>query len=1596
MRAEDFLLGQGSSPDSEVVKLNIGGRSVTVHPMIADMLERANAEKLDATGNPILINSSYRTTEQQQQLYNELAPKGARVAKPGRSFHEKGLALDVANWQESEPYLRKYGLVNDLADDKNHFSYGETRRVEPRQVQDNTPSALAFLQSADVQPTSAEPTQGQGPNSVDFLAKPEPEQPSIFSIPEAQAAEPAQPVNMSASDFLTGITRPGQEAKQPGSAIDFLNAPQEPGFFSELGTGASKAAGIVMGALNAPHAFVAGAHKPMAEDPEWQNKPWYEQQYQNVKSGLESAYESAFVPGKWGSSVNEISKAYSGKTIEENLPESLKPYSTSIEFLGSIITDPVVTVGAAKDIIRHIGKKEIFGEIAKRLPESEFSKLYKLEPGKLPEGVAADLEKLNQLDEAEKATLRQQLIDLLKAREDYARRVTDWGERELYKAETREAIEAQPKLLPPGQGFELRGIPEEVYSRFSPELAGRLQELGLGPRRALPAGQGFEMVEKTPEVVRVEHGAYPRGQSFVAGVEQDVPTFIKRGESLQEAPNIGHYEQGMLQEAKQQLAAGDNPFLKRTEGYGPGIEYERVGSSNPDWFVNQGYTKQQANQIIDSALSGDILTEKQSEFVKGILDYKEKEWQGLWDYKPAHTQTRSEYAQEGFSQFERGLKRGMQPQQAYDQYIAPLERESHAVKVEKALSEGKDVPDAVMREYPEVTAKYKPDYVLKSLFPDADPKVFKASGGFVSGIQQDDQGNITYDPTKALAGGLLVAGGIKAAGGQKRFTQTLAKNPAWLKVQDMIGTEKTAPFSLAGIFSKFNTSILDRFSPLKDVSPQTYEEARKYASYKDVAAQKFDQLREALTPVRSNEALFTDYVTANRAMDRANRGLKNPNGVTLQDARQAIREIETHYAASGKDPKELKAALQGFHNWTQENILRPALDSGIISKQSYNSIVSKNSFYATFDILEKLPQDLDKLPALPGKELFSVSSQGVVKAITGTEKEIRNPIEATIAKFVDAQATFARNKVASTFIDDPAIKGLIQPIATSPKEFAMMQARGLKPVMEGSFDKRAFDTVNRFKDGQVERYVAPKEIVDSLKQLTPAQAPKAIQALNTVFREAATTLYLPFTISNAMRDGLMAFTTSKAYSAKDMFGRFQADWLKGLAQGGKQEFGKGSKAVQEYLEAGGGFGYAGNLRNAQVAKSQLFDKTLPQQAMTVLKSPITLIQKASAAVELAPRMAVYQRAIAQGKTPAQAAMMAREATIDFSRGGSLTKVANQFVPFLNARVQGLSMVGEALKKDPKTFLSKVFMSAVLPGMGAYAYNRLYHSDLYDDIPGYVKDNYFTIITGTEKDPKGRTVPQYLAIAKGDVGQIAFNPIEYFMDQMLGKDPVSAKKFLINWLSDISPVPFAREGELSLSKAAGGLLPPIVKGAAEDWANLNLYTGKEIVPYYMGKSKPPELQYKDNTPETYKWLGKELGISPLRLQNFAQNVLAGYGREGLDPSAMLRGLTGRLVKTQGGEKEDRAWTVIKDIENGYEYTRAYAQEMAKAGNRDGAMKLMREWNKGLNSRISEIQKFGIRDKGGLRNDYMFTPEKMLHAVTQRQDKRTPLEKKISIR
>jgi hypothetical protein len=544
-------------------------------------------------------------------------------------------------------------------------------------------------------------------------------------------------------------------------------------------------------------------------------------------------------------------------------------------------------------------------------------------------------------------------------------------------------------------------------------------------------------------------------------------------------------------------------------------------------------------------------------------------------------------------------------------------------------------------------------------------------------------------------------------------------------------------------------------------------------------------------------------------------------------------------------------------------------------------------------------------------------------------------------------------------------------------------------------------------------------MVDTVKSVSTAQVPRWLAAVNHTFRGAAT-VSLPFTALNLFRDPLMAYVSSPLFkSGPAGVANFAKHWGKGLFNAGKFELLGKSELLEGYVKNRGSFGILGELRSGGGIKDDLFAGTTLDKAKDVAKmftgkepidpkvlkslgadvitSPFTLVEKISVAVEMSTRLGVYSRGLELGLGKEAAGYAGRKASINFSAGGTFSKVANQFGPFLNARMQVAANVFEAFKNRPVETASKVFTTVTMPAVGLYAWNRMYFSKEYDDIPQNIKDQYFTLIYGKEKNDKGRTVPKYFAIPKGEYGAIGANLVEYGLDQLRGQSKESFGKFIVGYLGDLSPVSFMRQGEFAPEMVAGSLMPPVAKGLVENWANLSFYTGRPIVNTYDRENKPPELQYGAHTPESYKWLGQKLNMSPSMIQNLAASLFAGYGRDGGSPQAMLRGITGRLVKTTGGEIQNRAFATVFDIEEGYKNARAFAEEMVKNGKRKEADKLLRDWNKGLEKQIkaydAEFSQYDLSDRGGLKKSYLFNTLKRRNILNPKKEKGTFLERKL---
>ncbi len=850
----------------------------------------------------------------------------------------------------------------------------------------------------------------------------------------------------------------------------------------------------------------------------------------------------------------------------------------------------------------------------------------------------------------------------------------------------------------------------------------------------------------------------------------------------------------------------------------------------------------------------------------------------------------------------------------------------------------------------------------------------------------------------------------------KEYLNWVNKNESLKKVHGGIGEviKPTVRERIYEFLTGEDEKLFNRFTRL----PQHYKEvtlesgrkikilegaqriAQRHGGLKDRVNIMVSELRDKIKPVvQENPDLWEGYLKAWRDKDRViNRPkeILNPGDVHLQDAEGAIAAAEKFWESKGYGVEKLREAAETFWQWSDEKMLRPLVEEGFLTEESYFTIKSQNDTYSRTNILEKMAASPDELPAKTS-EYFSVGKSPIQAIKKGSVKLQDTPFSATLGQLPKVQNAIERNRVASAVADDISLADSIYRVAESSEELATFRKQGVKAVQRDSVPKTDYDFFSRFSKntpGVKETFAAPKALVGAMKNLAPTKTNMVIlRKIGDIFRDSATVFYVPFSIRNVPRDIKMAFASSPLYRANPSdIVKFAKDWRVGLWEGLKHEFGNASKIVDDYIMSGGGYGFVGEARTpATTAKSF----TRPQgvrAALQVAKTPIDATRKLASAIELAPRIGNYNRGLIEGLSKEAAADIARVVSIDYYAGGTILKQYSAYDPFINARFQSKKVIYDAFRRDPKGTLAKSVMM-MTPSIGLYAYNKLKYSDLLDDIPQRTREKYDLLITGVGEDKEGNPAPKFLLMPKGDITEALWNPIEFALDEGMRKDPDATSKLLIQMVSDISPVEFARQGELSGSAVLASALPPIAVGAAEHATGKKFYYDSELIPWKL-QGKPAELQTTKDMPKLYSWVGKEFGVSPIIVRNYAQSIFAGYGREGFEPSQMLSSIKSAVIRTQGGQLEQNKIEEIQRIEQGYGYIRAYAQEAVKAKDRKMAIRLMQRWNEKILPKFNDMRNAGFEELTlANQGKLMFTPQKIRNILSYKESTGTYLERKL---
>ena len=434
------------------------------------------------------------------------------------------------------------------------------------------------------------------------------------------------------------------------------------------------------------------------------------------------------------------------------------------------------------------------------------------------------------------------------------------------------------------------------------------------------------------------------------------------------------------------------------------------------------------------------------------------------------------------------------------------------------------------------------------------------------------------------------------------------------------------------------------------------------------------------------------------------------------------------------------------------------------------------------------------------------------------------------------------------------------------------------------------DTVQVLEKGQVVTYqVADHLFIDAVKSLNMPELPFiGLLSGPANFLRNMVTKDPGFMLANMVRDSMAAYVTSGVKMTP------VADTVR--------NFGKAMAGTSPEFEAllnagiGGGYEFSQNIEmSAKAFEKELNKKyqgkTLFQRILNPMTAPTSLweaLEKGTTASDMATRIEVYKRTLAETNNEAEALHRALE-VMNFNRKGSspVIRILTAAIPFLNARMQGLDVLyrasfGQMNNKDAamiqKRFIVRGLTMAALSAM----YWTLTHDDEeYKKQEQETKDNNWLIPSLGIKIP----IPF-------EIGVIFKVIPERIMALTLGQD--TNKDFMDSMARNLR------------STLAIDYLPQAIKPFVETETNFSLFTRRPIVGQGL-EGVAPEFQVGPGTSSVAAALGSNLGMSPMKIDH----LIGGYtGTMGMYMVSALDGIMNMNAENPNASKRFEQLPFIK--------------------------------------------------------------------------------------
>lgn len=683
-------------------------------------------------------------------------------------------------------------------------------------------------------------------------------------------------------------------------------------------------------------------------------------------------------------------------------------------------------------------------------------------------------------------------------------------------------------------------------------------------------------------------------------------------------------------------------------------------------------------------------------------------------------------------------------------------------------------------------------------------------------------------------------------------------------------------------------------------------------------------------------------------------------------------------------PESIKKIAQMYWD-INTNIVNILQQQGLISKDLAGKLRKYKHYCPMYRDMSDGITDMDEMIGTIG--VFNKGggyanvNNGIKRIEGGGKRPILDPITSLSQMAVSMISKCERNDVAKTFVKlGQDFSGLGDIVVRDPT---------LKHADPTAF---AFTV---WQNGEQVVYRTTPEIYDALtnndaqaNRLTIKIASGIAQTLRT-----GATISPSFIVRNLLRDTMSATVNSKTGFYLPFVDNVRGAWKLHFDKKFSAEYHASGASMSTYMRAD-----ADSSRD--LTKELLGHKydsypVVVKQVRQLISYAWHKYEKFGNLVEDSTRAGEFRRARKQGLSIDQAGQLAREITLDFSRHGKKGQIANKYIPFFNATIQGTDKFIRTFKDNPMRAILNAVIWIILPSLVLWAINH--DDDWYKELDENTKYTNWAIPLS------GGT---HLLIPKPqEVGILFGSGIEAVLNQMTGTDPHGMKEWARQYFDAMTP----------------GVFPAIVRPLIEWLTDYSFWSGRHLIPAGLKKA-PSEMQFTSYTSELAKalgdtWIAKNIsigerhGISPAAIDNWISGWFGSAGRFVAnmlnDPISYVRGnsrpsepakhwyempVIGSFVRQNGQNSEyiNRMYEIQKDMNDDYERSDAGKQRKGKKSSSNKPKEL-----KQVDTAVSSVSKLNKEIKA-IRNDPKKDPDRKRQEIDQRRTKINDLAKKVVLK